>query len=732
MRTAVTLLAMVLGLVIVAGTFYANRPDSPAEGLSPGSTPPAPTAAEHPATDASEAAAPNPAAAAAASDQQSSPIPNPESKIENAAPPAIAGLHVEPAPAPNTRSIALGSLDPKTALLRVDLTTYGAAIRGIELAHYKDQIDRDLPYVVQEPVLEKDAQGQALDTRYPFASRSITVNGTPIALTLTTPWALVHVSDDATSAAYALRLLDGDNQPVLLITRTYRIAKDSYDIRCDQRFENLTAKPLRIVWEQYGQGDMPLDGGYLGDRRDLVTAWFDPAYDPARNLVFAQDHGYTQRSTVLDKFPGAPGRSTDVKLWPISAAPEKAELIWLAAVNRYFAAVVHLPLEQDQPLASAAIANHFAPPVVEMLGHQTRDRDHRAVIVRLATKPIDIEPNANAAADLALFAGPRKNELFHEAPYHKLGFDQLIRYNLGGPCAFCTFQWLAHFLLSFLKLIHAVTFDWGISIIVLVLVVRAILHPITKKAQINMQRMGKQMQALQPELEKLKKKYKDDQQALNRETMKLYKEKGVNLAGGLGCLPMFLQTPIWIALYAMLYFAIELRHQPAFYNVFQKIGSLWGGNWHFLADLSTADHFIMVFPEPIKLNLLFIHPDFQAINIIPLLMMIVFYFQQKLMTPPPANEQQAQTQRMMKWVTLLFPMFLYSAPSGLTLYILASTGAGIIDSYLVRKHIKKMEADGTLHEPAKGPKPGSLRDRINQAVESKRRQLTEQPRGKRR
>ena len=79
---------------------------------------------------------------------------------------------------------------------------------------------------------------------------------------------------------------------------------------------------------------------------------------------------------------------------------------------------------------------------------------------------------------------------------------------MNGPCTFCTFQWLAHFLLWLLEFIHFIFRDWGLAIIILVLIVRLILHPITKRAQINMTKMGKQMQTLQPEIEKLKKKYK--------------------------------------------------------------------------------------------------------------------------------------------------------------------------------------------------------------------------------
>ena len=170
--------------------------------------------------------------------------------------------------------------------------------------------------------------------------------------------------------------------------------------------------------------------------------------------------------------------------------------------------------------------------------------------------------------------GPAQDAVFARAPYQAMKFEKTIRYSLGGFCGVCTFQWLANLLLGFLELLHAVVFDWGVAIVILVLVVRIILHPLTKRGQIGMMKMGKQMAAVQPEINKLKKKYADDPRTLQAEQMKLFREKGINPASGaLGCLPMFLQMPIWIALYAMLYYAIELRHEPAFYGVFQSMAN---------------------------------------------------------------------------------------------------------------------------------------------------------------
>jgi YidC/Oxa1 family membrane protein insertase len=270
--------------------------------------------------------------------------------------------------------------------------------------------------------------------------------------------------------------------------------------------------------------------------------------------------------------------------------------------------------------------------------------------------------------------------------------------------------------------------DWGIAIIILVITIRLLLHPITKRAQINMMKMSKGMQAIQPELEKLKKKYKDDKQTLQVEMTKLYREKGVNPLGFLGCLPMFLQMPIWVALYAMLYYAIELRHEPAFYGVFQAIS---GGHWHFLESLSEPDQFIRLFDNVDPFPLLFITFDYSSINILPLLMGVVFFINMKFTTPPPpeneSDEQKQmrrQQQMIMKIMPFLMPFFLYSAPSGLTLYICASTGAGILDSYLVRKHIREQEAKGELFKK-KERKPGGLMDRLSRYAEAKQAQFAE-------
>ena len=145
--------------------------------------------------------------------------------------------------------------------------------------------------------------------------------------------------------------------------------------------------------------------------------------------------------------------------------------------------------------------------------------------------------------------------------------------------------------------------------------------------------MGK----LKPQMDKINQSADDPKHA--QPVMKLMPH-GVNPLQMLGCLPMFLQMPIWIALYAVLYFAFELRQEPAFWGVFQLF---W--DWPFLADLSSPDHFFYEFETPHQ----FLFWHLTGINLLPILLGVLFFVQQKYMTPPTATmtpEQESQQKIM--------------------------------------------------------------------------------------
>jgi len=727
-RTILTILAIV-GAVTVVLLFALHGEEQPAVPATP-ETVQTDTPDERPETETPADAQPD--------------EPADDADPTDAQPPSeTADLQPEPAPIAEVgrlRVVEAATIQPEPVIgddahdpaenpwaMRVQFTPWGAAVKSIHLSRYSlDALEHD-PYLIQSKLERVTPTGKAV--RYPLAAEAITVNGQTLRLA-NMRWQYEEAESTDSRKVFTITIAEAETDtPVLRIRRVYEVepgytndegefVEGRYDLQLQQTIENLTTAAFEVTFTQLGQADMPYAKNYLGDRRTVVLGYFQPKYDKSRTRVFIDDMQHSRRD-VADE--------ADLRvLWPNDQARENEfELVFAAMTNRYFATAMHGLAHQatidGQTVTRAQPLDRTFPTVSRSL----LGRGETGHLLTTFTSPTLTLEGGNAAdLSVAFYAGPKAPDVIEDDPiYSALGLDKLIIYNLGGCCAILTFEWLADFLIWFLKVIHAAVFDWGVAIIILVLVVRTILHPITKKSQINMMKFGKQMQAMQPELERLKKKYKDDQSKLNQEMMKLYREKGVNPAAmGLGCLPMFLQMPIWVALYAMLFFAIELRHEPAFYDVFHRASEAMGFNWRFLTDLSAPDNFIP-FPEFSVFGFF----TLSSVNILPILMAFVFYIQQKFTTQPTANmsEQAQQQQKIMKFMMLLFPIFLYKAPSGLTLYILASTAAGIVDSYIVRKHLKEQEEAGTLFDK-KPPKPGGFMDRMQKAADAKRKEIESQ------
>jgi YidC/Oxa1 family membrane protein insertase len=213
--------------------------------------------------------------------------------------------------------------------------------------------------------------------------------------------------------------------------------------------------------------------------------------------------------------------------------------------------------------------------------------------------------------------------------------------------------------------------NYGVVIIILVFLVRLVLHPITKKSQVSMSKMQK----LGPKVEEIKKKYANNKTEMNKQMMALYRGQGASPI--MGFLPMMLQMPIWIALWSAVYASIDLR------------GARFLPFW--MTDLSMPDALVSF--QTITVPLL--GWKIQSLNLLPLLMGVAFYLQQKLMPAQAgasANPQAAQQQKMMMiMMPLLFPVMLYNGPSGVNLYIMASTFAGVIEQYVIRNHIRQKD-----------------------------------------
>lgn len=298
---------------------------------------------------------------------------------------------------------------------------------------------------------------------------------------------------------------------------------------------------------------------------------------------------------------------------------------WVATNSLYFA-IALMPKANDQ----------FNYTVYRTGSNVAKSRSSVADLTlydALLTSEIrDLAPGAEKSFSFDLYTGPKSKSALSGFPEKQL--DKNIDFGF-----FAVIAWPLYYFLSWC---NGQLGNWGLAIIALTVVLKIVLYPLTEKAFIA----GKKMQKIQPELNALKEKFKDDRQAQQREMMAIMSQKGVNPMSG--CLPILPQLPIFFGLNAVLLHTFELRHAPF-------------AGW--LTDLTDKD----------------------PLYVTPALMAVLMYVQQKL-TPSPASMDPAQ-QKMMQWLPVIFAVFMLTYPSGLVLYIITNTVLSLIQQqWIMKKH----------------------------------------------
>lgn len=256
----------------------------------------------------------------------------------------------------------------------------------------------------------------------------------------------------------------------------------------------------------------------------------------------------------------------------------------------------------------------------------------------------NLKPGEVASYQFKLYMGPKKlEEMQKEFPL------------LTKALYFGIFDFIAKPLLYVLKFTHQFTHNFGWDIIIMTLLLRVLFFPLNHISYKSM----KKMQELQPVIQRLREKYKDDPQGLNREVMNLYRTQKINPFSG--CLPILIQIPVFIAFYKVLLMAIELRHAPFM---------LW------ITDLSA--------PERLYIGNLVI-PYLGGIPVLTILMGISMYLQQKL-TPSSPDPMQA---KLMLFMPIFFTILFINFPSGLVLYWFVNNVLSIVQQYFTLKLTKK-------------------------------------------
>jgi YidC/Oxa1 family membrane protein insertase len=297
---------------------------------------------------------------------------------------------------------------------------------------------------------------------------------------------------------------------------------------------------------------------------------------------------------------------------------------WLAVRSKYFA-VAAKPLNDTQAQFYSAKGDSF--------------------LAGIEAKELTLPAGSSVEHRYLFYAGP---VMASELKAVNLQLEEVVDYGI--------FGWISKPLLLAMKLFYRVVRNWGVSLILLSVFLNIILFPLSLKSFRSMQKM----QALHPQMEKLKAQYKDNAQKLNKEMMELYRKNNINPLGG--CLPMLLQMPIFIALYNGLMKSIELR----------------GAKFLWMKDLSMPD------AVKIPVSLPFIG---NSVNILPLLMIAAMVLQQKVSaksTGGAVTEEQRQQQKMMLiLMPVMFGFIFYNMPSGLVLYWLISTILTLVEQYFI-------------------------------------------------
>jgi len=480
----------------------------------------------------------------------------------------------------------------------------------------------------------------------------------------------------------AIIKVEDTNEPAMKLTKTFKVRPGSYLMDCDIAVENLSEKEEKVYFNLHGPmgmdregirsdtrnvvgGFLSADGSVVSSKRDMSPSFFG-RFKGKVGLRDSSDE-YEQALQSRDKKQIDDAAKKTRIGYNIDGAPR---FLWAAASNKYFTGILRpVPDEGKDYCQWVSRATCW---------YRNPDKDRQnysgdeSIGIKLETMSEELTPGGTKEYRFQLYLGPKDRGLFHKnAMYKKLRFVETISF-MGCCCPASIIKPLAFGILWIMTAMYGVIGNYGVVIIILVFCVRLIMHPITKKSQVSMSKMQK----LGPMAEEIKKKYASNKAEMNKHMMALYKEHGASPI--MGFLPMMIQMPIWISLWSAIYASIDLR------------GAAFLPFW--ITDLSLPDA-LWTFPKVLVVPL--IGWKIVSLNLLPLMMGVAFYMQQKLMPKQAAaatNPQVAQQQKMMMiMMPLLFPLMLYNAPSGVNLYIMSSTFAGVIEQFVIRKHVREKD-----------------------------------------
>lgn len=462
----------------------------------------------------------------------------------------------------------------ETNLFRARITTKGGLIREWELKGFKSWSG--------DPVQLVDYESKGdLSVRF-MTSDGRLVDTRDLYFDVSGP-SVIHVSEGEQREIRMVLPSSNGGQ----LVKIFRFRNDSYDFDVEIAFNRLsevvTNFKYELAWES---------GLRYAERNSVEESGFAAAH-----IYAAGEHTELDASSVGETI----------------TKDHQGKADWVATNTKYFALAL-------LPKTTETTATYLK-------GTRTAAQDNGVVEKYALILELPYKGGIEERAEFKVYFGPSDYSLLSS---YDVGLENLIYLGWG---------WIVrpisvYMMLPVFTFLHGFIENWGIILIIFAIIIKVVLHPLTKSSMKSMRKM----QALQPMMEEIREKHKDDPQKMNAQIMNLYKEYGVNPAGG--CLPLFLQFPILIALYNVFRSAIELRQAEFFW-------------W--IHDLSIPDT-IVTLPFTIPLF------GVQEVSGLALFMGITTFIQQKMSVKDP--RQKAMVWMMPVMMTLLFNSF----PAGLNLY----------------------------------------------------------------
>jgi YidC/Oxa1 family membrane protein insertase len=423
----------------------------------------------------------------------------------------------------------------------------------------------------------------------------------------------------------------------------------AYHLQLDVELNNTEAADPNVPAKQVayrldGPTGMPLEGW-----------WY--ATKVSRNWS-----GGSLRNVIRRYFGGSATEIANVDVVKGKESLTEGQALAYAGVDgQYFSAILI-------PQLSAIDDSWFSTVEAIVAGEKPdiRDAVYANITCRLTRKPLSVNAGATHRDSYQIFLGPKRPDLLGQYYPKSEKWPGDSNYSLRDLVYFGWFGSIARLMLGILHFLYSIVGNYGIAIILLTVLVRGAMFPISYKQTQNMARM----QALKPEMDAISEKYKNDMQKKSQAIQELYRKHNINPLGG--CLPLLLQMPIFIGLYRALLVDVELRQSP-----------LFGPSVRWCSNLAAPDMFLdwtSVMPSFITHGILGPY-----LNVLPIITVAIMLVTQKMSMPPPTNEQAAMQQKMMKYMMIFMGVLFYKVASGLCLYLIVSSLWGIAERKLLPK-----------------------------------------------